>query len=101
MKYLADQINIKYNAIHGNPPIFEIRVDLEDLENGKRTVVFDPTIQSNSRENGIRDILQKIIDDFISIAIQIPGRIDSSYTTGDYLVEIKDQFQLYGAMQVI
>lgn len=91
MKYLADQINIKYNAIHGNPPIFEIRVDLEDLENGKRTVVFDPTIQSNARENGIRDILQKIIDDFISIAIQIqPGRIDTG--TGDYLVEIKDQF---------
>ena len=93
MKYLADQINIKYNAIHGNPPIFEIRVDLEDLENGKRTVVFDPTIQSNSRENGIRDILQKIIDDFISIAIQI-NRLDSAAgnIAGDFLVEIKDQF---------
>jgi dynein heavy chain len=99
MKYLADQINIKYNAIHGNPPIFEIRVDLEDLESGKRTVVFDPTIQSNPKDNGIRDILQKIIDDFISIAIQIPGRIDTG--SGDYLVEIKDQFQLYGDMQVI
>jgi len=91
MKYLADQINIKYNAMHNNPPIFDIRVDLEDLDNGKRTVVFDPTIQSNSRGNGIWDILQKIIDDFISIAIQIqPGRIDTG--TGDYLVEIKDQF---------
>jgi len=44
MKYLADQINIKYNAMHGNPPIFEIRVDLEDLPSGKRTVVFDPSI---------------------------------------------------------
>jgi hypothetical protein len=99
MRYLADQINIRYNAIHGNPPIFEIRVDLEDLENGKRTVVFDPTIQSNPKDSGIRDILQKIIDDFISIAIQIPGRIDTG--SGDYLVEIKDQFQLYGDMQVI
>ena len=96
MRYLADQINIKYNSIHGNPPIFEIRVDLEDLTDGKRTVVFDPTIDCNSKQNGIRDIIQKIMDDFVSIAIQIPGRIDNG--TGDYLVEIKDQFQLFGWM---
>jgi hypothetical protein len=99
MKYLADQINIRYNAIHGNPPIFEIRVDLEDLPNGKRTVVFDPSIHCNNKQNGIRDIIQKIMDDFISIAIMIPGRIDTG--AGDYLVEIKDQFQLFGCMQVI
>lgn len=73
--------------------MFDIKVDLMD-----RDVVFDPSIQPNSSGNGIRDLLQSIIDDFISISIQIT-RLDTS--TGDYLVEIKDQFQLYGAMQVI
>jgi len=73
--------------------MFDIKVDLRD-----RDVVFDPSIQSSSSGNGIRDLLQSIIDDFISIAIQIT-RLDTS--TGDYLVEIKDQFQLFGAMQVI
>jgi hypothetical protein len=73
--------------------MFDIKVDLRDRE-----VVFDPSIQSNARGNGIRDILQKIIDDFVSIAIQMP-RLDTN--SGDYLVEIKDQFSLFGAMQVI
>ena len=64
MSYLADQISIAYNKQHGHPPMFDIKVDLRDRE-----VVFDPSVQSNSRGTGIRDILQKIIDDFISIAI--------------------------------
>lgn len=93
MSYLADQISISYNRHHGLPPMFDIKVDLRD-----RDVVFDPSIQSNNGGNGIRDLLQSIIDDFISIAIQLT-RLDTS--TGDYLVEIKDQFQLFGAMQVI
>jgi dynein heavy chain len=93
MGFLADQISIPYNRQHGYPPMFDIKVDLRDRE-----VVFDPSIQSNSRGTGIRDILQKIIDDFVSIAIQM-ARLDTN--SGDYLVEIKDQFQLFGAMQVI
>jgi hypothetical protein len=40
--------------------------------------MFDPTISSNSRENGIRDIINKIVADFVSLAIMMPGRIDSS-----------------------
>jgi hypothetical protein len=44
--------------------MFDIKVDLRDRE-----VIFDPSINSNSRQTGIRDILQKIIDDFISLAI--------------------------------
>jgi len=44
--------------------MFDIKVDLRD-----RDVVFDPSIVSNSRGNGIRDILQSIMDDFVSIAI--------------------------------
>lgn len=93
MQYLAEQISIPYNRHHGLPPMFDIKVDLLD-----RDVVFDPSIQCNSSGNGIHDLIQSIVDDFISIAIQLT-RLDTS--TGDYLVEIKDQFQLYGAMQVI
>lgn len=84
MQYLADQISISYNKHHLLPPMFDIKVDLRDRE-----VVFDPSIESNPKGGGIRDIIQKILDDFISISIQMP-RIDTN--SGDYLVEIKDQF---------
>lgn len=40
----------------------------------------------------------KIMNDFISLAIQMP-RLDTN--NGDYLVEIKDQFELFGAMQIV
>lgn len=91
MGYLADQISISYNKHHLLPPMFDIKVDLRDRE-----VIFDPSIEKNPRGGGIMDIIQKILDDFISISIQMP-RIDTN--SGDYLVEIKDQFQLFGAMQ--
>jgi len=64
--------------------MFDIKLDLRDRE-----VVFDPSIESNSRGNGIQDIMLKIVADFISISIQMP-RLDTN--CGDYLVEIKDQF---------
>ena len=73
--------------------MFDIKVDLRDRE-----VRFDPPIETCSRNNGIRDIITKIINDFISLAIQMP-RLDTN--NGDYLVEIKDQFELFGAMQLI
>jgi len=90
---LANQISIPYNKQKDFPPMFDIKVDLRDRE-----VVFDPSIDSNIRDNGIKDILQKIINDFISISIQMP-RLDTN--SGDYLVEIKDQFILFGARQLI
>jgi len=40
-----------------------------------------------------------IVEHFISLAIQMPSRFDSPQ--GDYLVEIKDQFQLFGTIQRI
>jgi hypothetical protein len=95
LAYLADQISIPFNKLHGLPPMFDVKVDLRDRE-----VVFDPSIQSNNRGNGIRDILQKIIDDFISLSIQM-ARLDTMGSGGDYLVEIKDQFELFGAMQTL
>lgn len=90
MHYMAEQISVNYNRHHNLPPMFDVKIDLADRE-----VVFDPSIQSNANGNGIRDLVQSIIDDFISIAIQLV-RLDTN--TGDYLVEIKDQFQLFGSM---
>jgi hypothetical protein len=73
--------------------MFDIKVDLINRE-----VKFEPPIESSSRGNGIRDIIMKITNDFISLAIQLP-RLDTG--NGDYLVEIKDQFEVFGAMQVL
>jgi dynein heavy chain len=96
MIYLADQISIKYNQLHGNQAMFDIKVDLRDKQ-----VVFDPSIGCNDKQNGIRDIIQKIIDDFISLSVLVPRLDLVSERGGDYLVEIKDQFTLFGAMQTI
>jgi hypothetical protein len=52
-------------------PIFEIGVE---LSNGD--LCFHPTIECNDRQNGITDIINGIVDDFIGIAILIP-RLDS------------------------
>jgi hypothetical protein len=84
MLYLSDQISIPYNKHHSLQPIFDIRVDLQD-----RDVIFDPPIKSTPKGNGIRDIIQRIVDDFVSLGVQIQ-RIDGVGV--DYLNEIKDQF---------
>jgi hypothetical protein len=93
---LAQQISIPYNQQAGLAPIFSINVCLMD-----RKVQFDPSITSNENQNGIRDIINKITDQFISIAIKMPARLDYPQGGGDYLVEIKDQFEIFGAMQAI
>jgi len=93
MNYLSDQINIHYNKHHQLTAMFDIKVELRDRE-----VKFDPPIESTQRLNGIRDIIMKIVNDFISLAIQMP-RLDTN--NGDYLVEIKDQFDLFCSMQII
>jgi dynein heavy chain len=96
MEYMADQINIKYNTQHMLAPIFEIGVE---LSNGD--LCFHPTIECNDRQNGITDIINGIVDDFVGIAILIP-RLDNQHGgASDFLVEIKDQFQLFGTMQEI
>jgi len=64
MAFLADQISIYYNKHHQLAPIFDIKVDLRDRE-----VRFDPPIEHTQRGNGIKDIITRIIDDFISLAI--------------------------------
>lgn len=96
MKFLAEQISIKYNQVNNNAAMFDIKVDLRDGQ-----VVFDPSIGCNDKQNGIRDIIQKIIDDFISLSVLVPRLDLQTDRGGDYLVEIKDQFVLFGAMQSI
>ena len=74
--------------------MFDIKVKLIEAE-----VQFDPPIGTTHRNNGIQDIIMKICNDFISISIMIP-RLDTN-GTGDYLVEIKDQFDIFDSTQVI
>ena len=64
MLYLAEQISISYNKINGLAPIFDIKVCLID-----NVVEFEPSICCNSRETGIRDIINNIVNHFISLAI--------------------------------
>ena len=102
MLFLKDQLSIQYNRANQLQPIFDIKVNLQE-----RKVTFDPTIGSNDRENGIRDIINKIVADFISLAIMMPGRIDTNQNpaatsnNGDYVVEIKDQFLLFSSINQI
>lgn len=91
---LAQQISIHYNKVNGLAPIFQINVCLAD-----RQISFDPSISQNESGNGIRDIINNITEHFISLAIKMPSRVDNQQGAGDYLVEIKDQFQLFGSMQ--
>jgi dynein heavy chain len=95
---LADNINIETNKTNGKAAIFYVSVSLIDRE-----VVFDPLIRSTGsslteRGSGVRDIINRIIEGFIDISIQVT-RIDTG--NGDYLVEIKDQFDLLGSLQCI
>ena len=83
MQYPAQQISIPYNKQHGLQPIFDIKVS---LQNNK--VQYDPSIVANDEGTGIRNIINNITSHFISLAIQMPSRLDIQ--GGDYLVEIKD-----------
>ena len=96
MTYLAEQISINYNKLHGLLPIFDVKVTLAENQ-----IVFDPPISTSEYGNGIRNIIENIVNHFIGLAIQMPARIDSQGQGGDYLVEIKDQFQLFGTLEVI
>jgi len=96
MSFLADQINLHSNRINMWSPIFEIKVDLIDGE-----LDFLPSIESNERNNGIRDILNEISNDFISIAIQIPRLDNKGIAGGVYHSEIRDQFELFDTMEDI
>jgi len=58
----------------------------------ENAIQFDPSITCNESQNGIRDIINNITGHFISLAIKMPQRLDNPQGTGDYLVEIKDQF---------
>jgi len=95
---LGENISIEYNKNSGKAAIFYVSVSLISRE-----VVFDPPIRStqltaNDRGSGVRDIIHRILEGFIDVAIQVT-RVDIG--NGDYLVEIKDQFALLGSLQNI
>jgi len=98
MHSLAEEICIEKNKSEDKQPIFDIKVCLD-----QKSVQFDPSITCNSNGTGIRDIINKITENFISLATTMPSRLDAATgeTGGDYLVEIKDQFQIFGRMQTI
>jgi hypothetical protein len=78
--------------------MFDLKIDLFD-----RRVQFDPSVASNANESGIRDIINKIVRDIIALATKMQ-RLDSQgqvQTSGDYLVEIRDQFELFFSIQRI
>ena len=69
-------------------------------------VQFDPSVASNENGTGIRDIISKIVTDIIALSTNVP-RLDNIATgtgqgaAGDYLIEIRDQFELFGSIQRI
>jgi dynein heavy chain, axonemal len=93
IKHLSEQISIEYNRHNDLQPMFDVKVCLGDND-----VVFDPSIRSTNSENGIKDILFRIVDGFISISCLIQ-RLDSQQL--DYLVEVKDQHEIFFAMSHI
>ena len=91
--HLSEQISINYNKHHDLQPMFDIKVCL-----GENQVAFEPPIRSCESENGIRDIIFRIVDGFISIASKI-NRVDNQQL--DYLVEIKDEISIFFALSLI
>lgn len=93
LHHLANQISFEYNKHNDLPPMFDVKVDLMDAE-----VAFDPPISSSTRENGIKDIIFRIVENFVYIASLIP-RLDQNQ--GDYLAEVKDQFSILFALSLV
>jgi len=82
-------------------PIFDLKIDLSN-----KKVQFDPSVASNENHSGIRDIISHIVTDIIALSTNVP-RLDLTAqgpgqgAAGDYLVEIRDQFELFGSIQRI
>lgn len=93
INHLADQISIEYNRHNDLQPMFDVKVSLTDDD-----VAFEPPIKGCSSENGIRDILFRIVEGFISISCLIQ-RLDNQQL--DYLVEVKDQMSIFYALSLI
>ena len=91
--HLSDQISIEYNRHNDLQPMFDVKVCLGDNE-----AQFEPPIRSSPNENGIKDIIFRIVEGFISIA-SLVQRLDGQQL--DYLVEIKDQMSVFYAISLI
>ncbi len=82
MQFLAVNISMHQASLSDKQPIFELKVSLES-----RKVQFDPPVGMNDSGKGIRDIINNVVNDFTSLAVQMI-RVDTGQ--GDYLIEIKD-----------
>jgi len=91
--HLSNQICIDHNRHHDLQPMFDIKVCLGDSD-----VAFEPPIRSSSSENGIKDIIFRIVAGFVSIA-SLVQRLDGQQL--DYLVEVKDQLTIFFSMSLI
>lgn len=88
------ELNINQGNL--NTPIFDLKISLDN-----RRVQFEPSIESNARKNGIRDVINQIVADFISLATKMPRLDSTGQAAGDFLVEIRDQFELFSSIQKV
>lgn len=102
LKYLADQIDPMLLKKHDmQPPIFDIKVDL--FEN---KVMFEPEIECTPKNNGIRDMVNGWIGDFVKVTTLVQ-RIDNinlqsgQPQRGDYIVEVKDHMDVQYHLSII
>jgi len=68
-------------------PLFDIKIEL-----AKNKIQFDPEIQDHPNGITVRAIINSIISDFLALGILIQ-RIDTG-NVGDYLTELKDNFEI-------
>lgn len=68
-------------------PLFDIRIEL-----AKNKIQFDPEIPDHPNGITVRAIINSIIADFLALGILIQ-RIDTG-NVGDYLTELKDNFEI-------
>ena len=91
LDYLADQISIEV----AQQPIFDVKVELKGRE-----LTFQPPMTGEGF--CIYNVIFGFVSNFIEVAQQI-NRLDGTISGGglDYMVEIKDHFQIYGSLQKI
>lgn len=85
---LNEFIDVKHSKKDPNfVPLFDIRIELS-----KNKISFDPEIPEHPNGNTVRSIINSIIADFLALGILIQ-RIDTG-NVGDYLNELKDNFEI-------
>lgn len=74
-------------------PMFNIKIELSDIE-----IRFEPEIGKIGDNKTVRMIIELIIDDFTKLAFHIKKQDTNN---GDYMVEIKDNFEVRDNLAII